>query len=133
MASYCQESTRYCNYGMEKFDGGITVIAPNFWKEDTPEAEKKIKAWTAAQQASEDAYLMLLAMGATPQEARGVLTNSLKTELVMTANPREWRHFFKLRTPKAAHPDIRKVANELLAEFHEKFPVLFDDIPVQEV
>lgn len=79
---------------------------------------------------AENHYLELLHQGASPQEARSVLPNSLKTEVVMTANLREWRHFFKLRTASAAHPQMREVAIALLKEFQKLVPVVFDDIEV---
>lgn len=78
--------------------------------------------------AAETAYFDLLEWGCTPQEARAVLPNSLKTEVVMTANIREWRHFLRLRTSSAAHPQIREVAVPLLHELQRLMPVLFDDI-----
>jgi len=124
VASYCQESTRYCNYSKEGFGSEITVIEPCFWERDS----KPYTEWRIAMRDAEDAYLNLLDAGCTPQEARSVLPNSLKTEVVMTANIREWRHFLKLRTSAAAHPQIREVANILLKELQEKVPVLFDDI-----
>ena len=77
---------------------------------------------------AEASYNALLAMGAKPEEARDVLPNSLKTELVMTANLREWRHFFKLRCDKAAHPQMREVANMLLKKLQDEVPVIFDGI-----
>lgn len=73
-------------------------------------------------------YMELLQNGATPQEARSVLPNSLKTEVVMTANIREWRHFLKLRCSAAAHPQVREVALILLGKVHTLIPVCFDDI-----
>lgn len=124
MASYCQESTRYCNYGKGKFSEEITVIKPCFW----PENDLKWAAWANLCSKAEDAYIDLLRMGATPQEARSVLPNSLKTEVVMTANIREWRHFLKLRCSPAAHPQMREVALILLDKVHALIPVLFDDI-----
>ena len=127
VASYCQESTRYCNYGKDGFGNEITVIEPLFFEKDS----KQYKLWEAACNFSEDYYMRLLEEGATPQEARAVLPNSLKTELVMTANIREWRHFFKLRTSTAAHPQMREVAIMLLNQFKEKIPILFDDIIVE--
>jgi thymidylate synthase (FAD) len=72
----------------------------------------------------------LVKFGATPQEARSVLPNSLKTEVIMTANLREWRHFFRLRTSKAAHPQMREVTIPLLEELKTKIPVVFDNICV---
>ena len=127
VASYCQESTRYCNYSKDKFGNEITVIKPCFWKE----VSDQFIEWKSAMKIAENHYFDLLAQGATPQEARTVLPNSLKTEVVMTANIREWRHFLKLRTSSAAHPQIREVAIPLLKELQEKIPVLFDDIEVE--
>lgn len=124
VASYCQESTRYCNYSNDKFGSEITVIKPLYLEPGTLGYD----AWFMACQTAEGAYFDLLDWGCSPQEARAVLPNSLKTELVMTANIREFRHFFKLRCSKAAHPQMREVANMLLKEFKERIPVLFDDI-----
>lgn len=104
MASYCQESTRYCNYGKDKFGEEITVIKPCFWDENTLCEKVKMDCWRIAMRDAEDAYFALLDEGCSPQEARSVLPNSLKTEVVMTANIREWRHFLKLRCSPAAHP-----------------------------
>lgn len=124
MASYCQESTRYCNYGKGKFGEEITVIEPCFW----PEGSDLYWAWKNACLISEQCYFSLLKSGATPQEARSVLPNSLKTEVVMTANIREWRHFLKLRCSPAAHPQMREVALILLDKVHWLIPMCFDDI-----
>lgn len=124
LASYCQESTRYCNYANDKFNGEITVIKPMFLEVGTDGWE----LWHDACAMAEKFYFDLLDFGCSPQEARAVLPNSLKTELVMTANIREFRHFFNLRCSKAAHPQMREVANMLLREFKERIPVLFDDI-----
>ena len=133
VASYCQESTRYCNYSKDKFGNEITVIRPCFWREDEDENKEHVKfaVWKRSMAEAESAYFELLKMGATPQEARAILPNSLKTEVVMTANIREWRHFFKLRTSSSAHPQMREVAIPLLKECQEKIPVLFDDIEVK--
>lgn len=128
VASYCQESTRYCNYSQDKFDGGqITFIKPLFW-EETDALSTPYRVWKEAMQNIENTYLWLIDHGAQPQEARSVLPNSVKTEIVMTCNLREWRHFFRLRCAKAAHPQMRQVALMLLKEFHEKIPVFFDDL-----
>ena len=124
MASYCQESTRYCNYGKGDFNGEIIVIEPSYLIKGTAAYD----AWKAACEATEQAYFDLLNWGLSPQEARAVLPSSLKTEVVMTANIREWRHILKLRCSKAAHPQMREVATQLLKELQEKIPVLFDDI-----
>lgn len=124
IASYSQESTRYCNYSKGDFDGQITVIEPLYLEPGT----EKYEIWKQACQQAEDNYFTLLNLGCTPQEARAVLPNSLKTEIVMTANVREWRHFLKLRTSKASHPQIREVADMLLTELNFILPSLFDDI-----
>lgn len=128
MASYCQESTRYCNYGKGKFGEEITVIKPCFWDENTLGEKVKMDCWKIAMRDAEDAYFALLDEGCSPQEARSVLPNSLKTEVVMTANIREWRHFLKLRCSPAAHPQMREVALILLDKVHWLIPVCFDDI-----
>lgn len=124
IASYSQESTRYCNYSKDKYQRELTFIRPCFWQEE-PE---KFEVWKKAMQAAEDAYLALMDLGATAQEARSVLPNSLKTELVMTMDLREWRHFFRLRTDPAAHPQMREIAVPLLAAFRDLVPVVFDDL-----
>lgn len=121
MASYCQESTRYCNYAKDDFGNEITVIEPYYLD------AQGLYLWRRACEAAEASYFELLNWGCTPQEARAVLPNSLKTEVVMTANLREWRHFFKLRTAPAAHPQMREVANMLLKQMREMVPVVFDD------
>lgn len=128
LASYCQESTRYCDYSKDKFSNEITVIEPLFFEKDS----YKYNLWKVACSTAEDVYLTLKDNGATPQEARAVLPNSLKTEIIMTTNLREWRHFFKLRTAKAAHPQMRQVAIMALKELKNKIPVIFDDIEVEE-
>lgn len=126
LASYCQESTRYCNYAKGKFGGEITVIEPCYLEKESA----AYKIWRIGCLDAEDSYMMLLEQGLTAQEARAVLPNSLKTEVVMTANLREWRHFFKLRCAPAAHPQMREVANMALAMCREKIPVVFDDLEV---
>lgn len=124
LASYSQESTRYCNYSKDDFGSEITVIEPCFLVPGT----EGYKLWEGACLVAEQMYFKMLDWGCTPEEARAVLPNSLKTELVMTANLREWRHFFKLRASKAAHPQMRELTVPLLGEFKEKIPVVFDDI-----
>lgn len=126
IASYSQESTRYCNYSQDRFGNGITVVYPAFHSQE--ESSIVDSLWVAACVRAEDYYFKMLANGATAQEARSVLPNSLKTELVMTANIREWRHFLKLRTAPAAHPDMRKVAGMLLKKLQSQLPVFFADI-----
>jgi len=124
VASYCQESTRYCNYSKGDSGSEITVIEPCYLNSNTFAYDE----WKEACRRAETAYFNLLNWGLSPQEARAVLPNSLKTEVVMTANIREWRHFLKLRCSKAAHPQMREVATQLLKELQEEIPVLFDDI-----
>ena len=124
LASYCQESTRYCNYSKDKFGREITVIRPCFLEVTSNEW----RTWEHACAMAEASYFRLLDMGCTPEEARAVLPNSLKTEVVMTADIREWRHFLRLRCARAAHPQMREVATQVLHGFYKEFPVLFDDI-----
>lgn len=128
IASFAQESTRYCNYSNDKFGNEITVIEPCFWNENTGFYEY----WKTACEQSEKYYFELLNGGATPQQARSVLPNSLKTEITVTANYREWRSFFKLRTFKAAHPQMREVTIPLLKELKALIPIVFDDIEVED-
>lgn len=127
LASYCQESTRYCNYSKDSFGSEITVIKPFYLTEGTPGYE----FWKDACEVAESAYFDLLEFGCTPQEARAVLPNSLKTEVVMTANLREWRHFFRLRCSQAAHPQIREVVTPALRRLNELIPAIFEDIVAQ--
>lgn len=115
---------RYCNYGKGKFGEEITVIEPCFLEPGS----RAYDYWRDACEGVEIRYFDMLAEGCTPQEARSVLPNSLKTEVVMTANIREWRHFLKLRCSPAAHPQMREVALILLDKVHWLIPVCFDDI-----
>lgn len=124
IASYSQESTRYCNYSLDKHQNELTFIRPFFWNDD-PE---KFHIWEDAMQIAEQSYLALIAKDASPQEARSVLPNSLKTEIVVTMNIREWRHFFRLRTSTAAHPQMQEIAVPMLEQFKKVIPILFDDI-----
>ncbi len=124
IASYSQESTRYCNYSNEKFGKELTIIKPLFWKEDGVE----YNLWINTMQTIENTYNKLIDLGAEPQQARSILPNSLKTEIVVTMNLREWRHFFKLRTAKNAHPQMREISCALLDAFKQEIPVIFDDI-----
>jgi thymidylate synthase (FAD) len=135
LASYSQESTRYCDYDKQ----GMTFIVPP-WVQVPPgvyDTRKSMsigtnlcREWMAVMFDAEDRYKYLIQMGWKPEQARSVLPNSLKTEIVMTANLREWRHFFRLRTTPAAHPQMREVAIPLLAEFKNSIPVIFDDLLV---
>jgi thymidylate synthase ThyX len=126
-----QESTRYVSYGGN--DGECTFIAPSFpsWQRtDNGEVPAVMNYWTYAMMVAEEIYQELIKLGASPQEARTVLPNSTKTEIVMTADLREWRHFLKLRTSKAAHPQIRELAICLLNKLKAGIPIIFDDIEV---
>lgn len=127
IASYSQESTRYCNYSNDRFGNEITVIKPLFWDANSDEYQ----IWANAMLYAEQMYQNLIQMGAKPQEARSVLPNSLKTEIVVTMNLREWRHFFKLRTAGNAHPQMREVACMALEKMRKEIPIIFDDITVE--
>lgn len=127
LASFAQESQRYCNYGKEKFGAEVTFIRP--WWLDTDDIGYDV--FVKACQDAEDRYFELLAAGWQPEQARGVLPNAVKTEIAVTANYREWRHILKLRTDLAAHVDMRHMMNDLLREFQQKIPIIFDDIPLR--
>lgn len=137
IASFAQESTRYCNYSKNKYGNSCTFITPEsgIWMENKITDEDKIhdilNVWSQAMNSAEMYYMKLLDMGCTPQIARSVLPNSTKTEVVITANYREWRNFFKLRTAPAAHPQMREVTIPLLKDLQKRIPVIFDDIEVQ--
>ena len=124
LASYSQESTRFCDYSAGKFGGELTFIKPCFWSED----DENFQLWKATMAQLEKNYLALRANGAKPEEARSILPNSLKTEIFVTMNLREWRHFLKLRTAKAAHPQMREVSIQIYKILVEKLPAVFDDI-----
>ncbi|MBU4347989.1 FAD-dependent thymidylate synthase [Patescibacteria group bacterium] len=123
LGSYSQESTRYCDY---QKSGEVVFIKPCFWGKD----DSGYLIWEKSMKEAEQKYNELRKLGATPQEARSVLPNSLKTEIIVTYNLREWRHFFKLRCSTKAHPQMREVAISLLAEFRKIIPIIFDDISV---
>lgn len=134
VASYSQESTRYCNYSKDKFGNQISVIdiASGFCYDLSNELDKKkYEIWEQAMKAAESYYFEMLELGASPQEARAILPNSLKTEIVMTMNLREWRHFFRLRLSPAAHPQIREISQLLFDELKEKLPIFFEDLKIQ--
>mgnify|MGYP000927218914 FL=1 len=127
LMAVCQESTRYCNYSKGKFGEEITVIQPCFFVPDDF-YKSKYASWIRACNIAEMYYFELLENGATPEEARSVLPNSLKTEVICTANLREWRHILLLRADKKAHPQMRELMIPLLYELQKKIPVVFDDI-----
>ena len=140
MASYSQESTRYCNYSKDKFDNQLTFILPcwfkkykenNFYSLEDPLFEKPNylnfeQAWIYGRLQEELEYKNYIAGGWTPEQARSVLPNSLKTEIVMSCNLREWKHIFKLRTSEAAHPQIRELMIPLQENFKKLLPEIFE-------
>lgn len=143
LASYSQESTRYVNYEKR----GVAFVIPPWVQLDQCEvtdADDEVRTlmasnrradatWLLSMHGAEVSYNELLNDGWKPEQARSVLPNSLKTEIVMTANLREWRHFFELRSAKAAHPQMREIAVPLLKEFKRLIPIIFDDIvPFEE-
>lgn len=125
MGSYSQESTRYCDYSK---NGGMQVIEPLFFNGDG----EKYDVWLKAMKDAEASYKDLRRLGAAPEQARAVLPNSFKTELIVTYNLREWRHFFYLRGSKGAHPQIRQIAIMLLEKMKEYIPVIFDDFIIDK-
>lgn len=124
LASYSQESTRYANYNKQRLGAEITVVRPPFWPDDSD----GYRTWEASMRAAESSYMDLINLGASPEQARCVLPNSLKTEVVMTCNLREWRHVFKLRCSTAAHPQMRQIMTPLLEEFMQRLPEVFEDL-----
>lgn len=134
IASFAQESTRYCGYQKDKFGNELTCISIE------PMINERIKTLgceritdilsehAQAMIDAENHYMKMIELGCTPQEAKSVLPNSLKTEIVVSANPREWRAFFRLRAADAVHPQMREVTRPLIEEFKALVPVLFDDI-----
>ena len=128
LASYSQESSRYCDYSNDKFGGELTFIKPCFWAED----DENFLLWKNTMAQLEQTYLEMRKKGARPEQARSILPNSLKTEIFMTANLREWRHFLKLRTSQRAHPQMREVAVKIYKVLNEKLPIIFSDIEVAE-
>jgi len=133
IASFSQESTRYCNYSKDKHDNQITFIKPCFWEEilDDKSEPNNYDYWRIAMEYAESVYLKQIELGAQPQQARAVLPNSLKTEIVMTCNLREWRHFFKLRALGISgkpHPQMLELTIPLLKKFAELSPVIFGDL-----
>ena len=122
LASYSQESTRYCNYKNKEME----FIKPSTIEEDSV----AFAVWKDAMMIAESEYKGMLLCGCKPEIARSVIPNSLKTEIVMTCNLREWRTVLRLRTAKAAHPQMREVMIPLLRMFQGAIPVVFDDIKV---
>lgn len=128
LSSFSQESTRYCNYASDKFGGELTFVQNSLF----PVGSQLYAQWIKACRDCENAYLGLLHDGATPEAARSVLIHSIKTEVVVTSNMRQWRHLLRLRCSKTAHPQIRQLAIPVLKEFQKHLPELFDDIEYTE-
>ena len=150
IASFAQESTRYCNYGSEK--KGMTFIQPCWFKTDiigdydpdfytqfyketgtlfdplSDVTDSNIRTWFDSMMYSERVYNALVKEGWKPEQARSILPNSLKTEIVVTTNCREWMHIFRLRAASTAHPQMRELMHPLLNEFYSKIPIMFDEI-----
>jgi thymidylate synthase (FAD) len=129
IASFSQESTRYCNYGK----GEVSFIIPEWFNAGDEKAvmstkDADIKAWRMTMAVCERAYKTLLSLGRQPQQARSVLPNSLKTEIIVSANIREWRLILKQRTGSRAHPQMRELMCPLLDELKQILPALFEDI-----
>lgn len=141
LGSYAQESTRYCNYGQDKFGNEITVIDPfSAMRLKKPAADSNViigewwDTWNDAMQSANNYYLELLDKGCPPELARGVLPQSTKAEIVVTFNLREWLHFFSLRvlgTTGKPHPQIYEVAKPLLYEFAKYIPSVFGGLAEQ--
>ena len=134
IASYSQESTRYCNYSGDKFGGEIKVIdlATGFeYDLNNPKDLAKYEEWMAAMKDAERHYMRMLELGATPQEARSVLPTSTKTEIVVTMNVREWRHFLEMRwvgVSGAPHPQMQEIAEKVYDLLATYYPILFEDL-----
>jgi thymidylate synthase (FAD) len=136
IASFAQSSTRYCNYSRDKFNSEINVIDLQGGIERDIKCNKLSNStidailleWHKAIAQAEESYLKMIELGATPQIARSVLPNSTMSEIVITANYREWRNIFKLRADTPAHPQMREVMIPLLRELQFTLPIIFDDI-----
>lgn len=123
-ASFSIESTRFCNYSKGKFGNELTVIQPCNIDKDSG----IYHIWIKTMNDIEKAYMDMSALGAKPDQLRMILPHSLAAEVTMSANLREWRHIFKMRCQKAAHPSVRQIMLKTLNEFHNRIPVVFDDL-----
>ena len=134
LISFAQESTRYCDYSKDKHGNEITVIIPLKFKDffrtpnTTEIVNEQFLTWMDTMKYIEKSYFKLRKLGISPQVARGVLPIDLKTEINISTNPTAWRHIFKLRTSEYAHPQIREMMRNILDDFKEKIPIIFDDI-----
>ena len=134
LASFSQESTRYVKYDKR----GMEFILPVWFDKDIQNdlinetramtISHLEKVWYDSMAAAEASYNTMMINGWKAQQARSVLPNSLKTEIVVSANFREWRHIFKMRTDKSAHPQIRELMLPLLEELRQQVPIIFDDL-----
>lgn len=128
IASFTQESTRYCNYAKEDELTFIDIWPVLRDKYENPMLLEIYDSWKISMMKAETTYLEMMKNGCVPELARSVLPNSLKTEIVVTANYREWREIFKQRCAKAAHPQMREVMIPLHADLKSQIPVVFNDI-----
>ena len=133
LASFTQESTRYCNYSNDKFGNDVTFIdihdvVHNCLSYDSEATIAILNEWYNACRDSEKHYFRMLQLGASPQIARSVLNNSTAATIIVTANLREWRTILKLRTASNAHPQMIEIMHPLLQELKTKLPVIFGDI-----
>lgn len=118
------ESTRFCSYNKDKFGNELKFLKPVNIQEGTDE----YTVWQNCMQNIEDSYKEMANLGCKPDQLRMILPHSIAAEVCMTANLRAWRHIFKMRCAKAAHPDVQVVMKMVLKEFHDKIPVVFDDL-----
>lgn len=121
--SFSIESTRYCNYGKDKFDNEIKFIKPC-----NMDDKELFNEWYSACTEIEQRYLKMTKLKATPDQMRMILPHSTAAEVTMTANIREWRHILDLRTKQMAHPAIRQLLIPLLLLFQKEMPELFNNI-----
>ena len=132
LASYAQESTRYCNYAGEKFGRELTFVRPSWVvptsSEEPVDESEKYEIWLKQMASAEAAYIDMLEHGASAQEARAVLPNSLAAKIAMGCNFREWIHVFRLRCDLPAHPDMRATMWPVLEFMVERFPAVFDRV-----
>ena len=126
--SFSIESTRYCNYGKDKFENEIKFIEPV----NIDKTSELYKDWYRTVDFIEQEYVRMSRMGATPDQMRMILPHSTAAEVTMTANIREWRHILKLRASKMAHPAIQQLMIPLLLHFKTIMPELFSDIPYND-
>jgi len=131
LCSFSQESTRYCNYSKGKFGNELTFIKPIFWNEKTISSNSDYETWYRVCASIEAHYISLIKeYGAKPEQARSILPNSIKTEIVVTANLRQWGYIFYQRTSNKAHPQMRQIIIPLLEEVQNRIPIIFDNLSI---